>query len=175
MILRTLLVILYRQKREARDSSLQAANNLEKDWEQKTKDCIHWLNEYLNLSAIMLSSVSARKQSQLITITTSKNGCDSSILSAGFSAQTAGRCVSIKRTVTGAKYEQIIEDSLLRSAKHLRLVQRLMFCSNNDLKHTAQWDQYWNGCRTKVRKTLKCLKSCDIKLNFLFVNSAYPT
>lgn len=97
----------------------------------------------------MLSSASARKRSQLITITTLKNGCDSSILPAGFSAPTR-----IKGAMNGAKYQHIIGDSLIRSAKHLRAVQQLIFCSNNDLKYTVQWDQYWNGCRTKVRKNL---------------------
>lgn len=63
---------------------------------------------YLNLSAMMLSSVTARKQSQLVTITSLKNGCDSRLLSTGFSAQTTRRRVRIKGTVNGAKYKQIM-------------------------------------------------------------------
>lgn len=136
-------------RKESHDSCLEAAKSPVTDWEQKTKDFKHWLNEYVNFLAIMLSSASARKRSELITITTLKNGCDSSILPAGFSAPTR-----IKGAMNGAKYKQSIGDSLLHSVKHLRGVQQLIFCSNNDLKYTVQWDQYWNVCRTKVRKNL---------------------
>lgn len=74
-------------------SSLEAAEKPVND-----KDCTHWLNAYLNLSAIMWSPVSARSQSQLISITCLKNGSKSSELSAGFSAQRVRRPVRIKRS-----------------------------------------------------------------------------
>lgn len=38
----------------------------------------------------------------------------------------------------GAKYRLIIEDSLLHSAKHLKLVQQFMLCTNYDLKHVVR-------------------------------------
>lgn len=125
-------------KRDAHDSSLKAAAKPVKDWEHKTKDCMHWFNAYLNLPAIMLSSVSAKRQSQLITITSLKNGSDCSILSAGFSAKITRRCVRIKGAMNGAKYKQIIEDSLLYTLDWCSFLLLCMFCLNNYLEHSTR-------------------------------------
>lgn len=95
------------QKRDAHDSSLEDTKKPVKDWEHKTKDFMLWLSAYLNSPAVMLSSVLAKRQPTLITITSLKNGSNGSILSAGFSAKTTGRCVRRKEAMNVDKYRHI--------------------------------------------------------------------
>lgn len=45
--------------------------------------------------------------------------------------------------------------------------------SNNDPKHTLQWDQYWSGCRTKGKKTLSSCELCLSDLTQLYSAAKY--
>lgn len=134
------------QKRDAHDSSLEAAEKPVKYWEHKTKDCMLWLSGYLNSPAVMLRSVLAKSQPQLITITSLKNDSDGSILSAGFSAKNNWEVCENKGSNECRQIPAYYRGQLV--LQHIRLVQILLEQSIQPRR-----DRY--GCGTKVGKTLK--------------------
>jgi hypothetical protein len=64
-----------------------------------------------------------------------------------FSAAGTGRLVRTEGKMNGAKYREILDESLLQSAQDLRLGQRFTFQQGNDPKHTAKttlWERSLN-------------------------------
>ena len=59
-----------------------------------------------------------------------------------FSAAGTGRLVGIERKMNGAKYREILDDTLLQRAQDLRLGQRFTFKQDNP-KPTAKIMQEW--------------------------------
>ena len=59
------------------------------------------------------------------------------------SAAGTGRLVRREGTMNGAKYRQILEENLLKSAKDVGLQQIFTFQQDNDLKHTAKATLEW--------------------------------
>jgi hypothetical protein len=60
-----------------------------------------------------------------------------------FSVAGTGRLVMIEGKMNGAKYREILDENLLQSPQHLRLVQKFTFQQDNDSKHTAKKMQKW--------------------------------
>ena len=55
-----------------------------------------------------------------------------------FSVARTERLVKIVGKMSGAKYREVIDENLLKSAQDLRLGRRFTFQQDNDTKHTAK-------------------------------------
>jgi hypothetical protein len=77
------------------------------------------------------------------TIPTVKHGGDSIMLWGCFSVAGTGRLVRLEGKINGAKYREILDENLLKSAQDLRLGRRFTFQQDNDPKHTAKTTQGW--------------------------------
>jgi hypothetical protein len=77
------------------------------------------------------------------TIPMVKQGGGSIMLWGCFSAAGTGRLVRIEGKMNGAKYRELPDENLLKSAQDLRLERRFSFQQDNDPKHTAKTTQEW--------------------------------
>uniref|UniRef100_A0AAZ3QN80 Tc1-like transposase DDE domain-containing protein n=1 Tax=Oncorhynchus tshawytscha TaxID=74940 RepID=A0AAZ3QN80_ONCTS len=77
------------------------------------------------------------------TIPTVKHGGGSIMLWECFSAAGTGRLVRIKAKMYGAKYREILNETLFQNTQDLRLGQRFTFQQDNEPKHTAKTTQDW--------------------------------
>ena len=60
-----------------------------------------------------------------------------------FSASGPGKLVKIEGKMDAAKYREILEENLLKSARDLGLGRRFIFQQDNDPKHTAKATLEW--------------------------------
>ena len=60
-----------------------------------------------------------------------------------FSSAGTGKLVKIEGVMNGAKYREIVEETVFQSARDLRLGQRFTFQQDNDPKHTAKATLKW--------------------------------
>ncbi|MBN3272993.1 TCB1 transposase, partial [Polyodon spathula] len=77
------------------------------------------------------------------TIPTMKHGGNSIMLWGCFSASGPGKLVKIEGKMDAAKYREILEENLLKSARDLGLGRRFIFQQDNDTKHTAKATVEW--------------------------------
>ena len=77
------------------------------------------------------------------TIPTVKYGGGSIMLWRLFSASGPGKLVKIEGKMDAAKYREILEENLLKSARDLGLGRRFIFQQDNDPKHTAKATLEW--------------------------------
>lgn len=77
------------------------------------------------------------------TIPTVKHGGGSIMLWGCFSSAGTGKVVRVDGKMDGAKYRAILEESLLESAKDLRLGWRFTFQQDNDPKHEVRATMEW--------------------------------
>lgn len=77
------------------------------------------------------------------TIPTVKHGGGSIMLWGCFSASGPGKLVKIEGKMDAAKYREILEENLLKSARDLGLGRRFIFQQDNDPKHTAKATLEW--------------------------------
>ena len=77
------------------------------------------------------------------TIPMVKHGGGSIMLWRCFSAARTGRLVRIEEKMNGAKYREIIDENLLRSAQDFRLGRRFTLQQDKHPKHTAKTTQEW--------------------------------
>ena len=77
------------------------------------------------------------------TIPTVKHGGGSIMLWGLFSASGPGKLVKIEGKMDAAKYREILEENLLKSARDLGLGRRFIFQQDNDPKHTAKATLEW--------------------------------
>ena len=76
------------------------------------------------------------------TIPTVKQGGGSIMLWRCFSSAGTGKLVKIEGVMNGAKYREIVEETVFQSARDLRLGQRF-FQQDNDPRHTAKATLEW--------------------------------
>ena len=60
-----------------------------------------------------------------------------------FQRQGLGRLIRVERKMNGAKYREILGETLLQSAQDLSLGRRFTFQQDNDTMHTAKTTQEW--------------------------------
>ncbi|CDQ68741.1 unnamed protein product [Oncorhynchus mykiss] len=60
-----------------------------------------------------------------------------------FSAKRPGRLIRIKERMNGAMYREILSESLLPSARALKMKRGWVFQHDNDPKHTARATKEW--------------------------------
>ena len=60
-----------------------------------------------------------------------------------FAAASPGRLEKVEGKMNAAKYQEILEDNLIQSARELRLGRRFIFQPDNDLKPAAEATQKW--------------------------------
>lgn len=77
------------------------------------------------------------------TIPTVKHGGGNIMLWGCFSSSGPGELVRVKGTMNSAKYIDILEENLFKSAKRLNLGRKFTFQQDNDPKHTARVTQEW--------------------------------
>ena len=77
------------------------------------------------------------------TIPKVKHDGGSIMLGGCFSAAGTGRLVAIEGKMNAAKYRDILEENLFKSALDLRLGRRFTFQQDNDPKHTAKITKEW--------------------------------
>ena len=88
------------------------------------------------------------------TIPTVKHGGGSIMLWGCFLAAGPGRLVRIEGKMDGAKYREILDESILQSAQDLRLERRFTFQQDNNPTHTAKTTQEW--LQDKSLNVCKC-------------------
>ena len=85
------------------------------------------------------------------TIPTVKHGGGSIILWGCFSEAGTGRRIRCEGKINGAKYREILDETLLQSAQ---TGAKFIFQQDNDPKHTAKTMQEW--LRNKSLNVLEC-------------------
>ena len=65
------------------------------------------------------------------------------VVAACFSVAETGRLVRIEGKMNGAKYREIVDESLFQSDQDLRLWRRFTFQQDSNPKHTAKTMQEW--------------------------------
>lgn len=148
---------------EKRDS-WQQLQNIPWNWGQKRKDCMHLIKWIFELISYNVELCVCQK-----AVASYHHHCCEEWL---WQQHAVGRLFSTNNWKPNTS-------QLLRTAC-FAVPNTLDWCNdlNNHLKHTVQSDQYWNGWRTKWRKTLKgfdlnAAESWDVfETCFLYTNPA---
>ena len=90
----------------------------------------------LNFLAIKVNAMSGANPTPLITLRTPSR-------EARWWQHGTGKLVKIEGVMNGAKYREIVEETVFQSARDSRLGQRFTFQQDNDPKHTAKATLEW--------------------------------